>query len=394
MAWNETNPVNERRRFIVEHASQHWTMVELCKRYGIAPKTGYALLKRYASEGEAAFEERSRAPNTCPHRTPIELEQMIIEERLRCRWGARKLLSVLRHKHPDIDWPAKSTVDDILSRNGLVRRKQRRTNWDHPGTGPAKASEPNEIWTTDFKGQFRTRDGVYCYPLTIADLRSRYLLRVTALPNVRTEGAKPVFERLFREVGLPAAIRSDNGAPFASTGIHGLCELNTWWMRLGIVHQRIQPGSPQQNGAHERMHRTLKRDTALPPASHSVAQQRRFDEFILQYNHERPHEALDDATPASIWVPSSRGFPKRIAPPEYPGHCEIRRISNAGCFRLFSGRQFFLSQALNGEHVGFEEVDDGLWNVLFYRTLLGRFDQTTGLITGADFRTEQRLVTT
>lgn len=388
MAWTETNPVNERRRFLADHASGHWTMVELCDRYGISRKTGYALVRRFALEGKSAFEERSRAPRSCPHRTSEKLEAMIVAERKARRWGARKVFPVLADRHPSIVWPARSTVDEILLRNGLVEPRRRRTRWDHPGSGPARASEPNEVWTTDFKGQFRTCDGVYCYPLTIVDLHSRYLLRVTGLPNVRTEGAKPVFERLFREVGLPSAIRSDNGPPFASTGIHGVCELNTWWLRLGISHQRIQPGSPQQNDAHERMHRTRKRETARPPSSNHAAQQRRFDAFRRRFNDERPHEALGDATPGSIWVPSTRPFPKRIAPPEYPGHCEVRRVSNAGCFRLASG-QVFLSQALNGEYIALEEIDDGLWNILFYTTLLGRFDEASGRITGADFRSEQ-----
>jgi putative transposase len=273
MPWTETNPVNERRRFIQDYESKAWNMTELCERYGISRKAGYALLARFEAEGDA--------------------------------------------------------------------------------------------------------------------VHSRFLLRVTALPNVRTEGAKPVFERLFRAVGLPLAIRSDNGAPFASTGIHGLCELNTWWMRLGITHQRIQPSSPQQNGAHERMHRTLKRETARPPARNHAGQQRRFDTFRKRYNFERPHEALDDETPGSIWTPSPRPFPNKIAPPEYPGHCEVRLVSNAGCFRLSAG-QIFLSQALNGEYIALEEVDDGLWNIVYYNTLLGRFDQSTKWISGADFRTEPR----
>ena len=385
MTWAETNPVNERRRFIQDHGSGQWTMSDLCARYGISRKTGYARLQRFREEGELALDDRSRAPRSCPHRTSDEVEALIIAERKKQRWGARKLLRVLRGRHPAVQWPARSTISDILERNGLVTPKRKRRKWDHPGAAPARASAPNELWTTDFKGQFKTRDGVYCYPLTIVDLCSRYLLRVHALPNARTEGAKPVFERLFRDVGMPVAIRSDNGPPFASTGIHGLCELNTWWMKLGITHQRIQPASPQQNGAHERMHRTLKKDTARPPGENSRAQQRRFDSFKQRYNYERPHEALDDETPGSIWVPSPRPFPSRILPPEYPAHCEIRRVSKAGTFRLFS-KQLFLSNALCDEYIALEEVDDGLWNIVFYNSLLGRFDQSTNLITGADFR--------
>jgi transposase InsO family protein len=386
MGWAETNPVNERRRFIQDYESGQWTMTELCERYGVSRKCGYARVQRFREEGPAGLEDRSRAPKSCPHRTPEELEQLIIAERKTLRWGARKLLRVLSARHPGLAWPARSTISDILERHGLVKQRRRRRKWQHPGAVPPLTSEPNDLWTTDFKGQFRTGDGIYCYPLTIVDLHSRYLLRVHALPNVRTEGAKPVFERLFREVGMPAAIRSDNGPPFASTGIHGLCELNAWWMRLGITHQRIQPASPQQNGAHERMHRTLKQETTRPPGPNHRAQQRRFDSFRMRFNEERPHEALGDETPASIWVPSRRPFPERILPPEYPGHCEVRRVSTAGTFRLFN-KQMFLSHALADEYVGLEEIDDGLWNILFYGTLLGRFDQATNAITGADFRT-------
>lgn len=271
--------MNERRRFMGDYASGQWTMTELCERYGISRKTGYARVERVRREGEAGLEDRSRAPRGCPHRTGEAVEELIVAERKGVHWGARKLLRVLSQRRPRLTWPARSTISDILKRNGLVKARRGRRKWEHPGAPKAEASEPNALWTTDFKGQFRTGDGRYCYPLTIVDLHSRYLLGVTGLPNVRTESAKPVFERLFREVGMPWAIRSDNGAPFASTGIHGLCELNTWWMRLGIAHQRITPASPQGNGAHERMHRTLKRDTARPPKANMGAQQRRFDDF-------------------------------------------------------------------------------------------------------------------
>lgn len=385
MGWAETTRVTERWQFVRDHESGQWEMKELCERYGISRPTGYKWARRYRELGKEGLEDQSRAPRSCPHRTAEAVERLIIGERRATRWGARKLLLLLQKKFPGVEFPARSTVSDVLERYGLVEKRRRRRKHEHPGGGRAEAKEPNEVWTTDFKGQFRTGDGIYCFPLTVVDLWSRYLLRVTVLPNVRTEGAKPVFERLFREVGLPAAIRSDNGAPFASTGIHGLCELNTWWMRLGIAHQRIQPASPQQNGAHERMHRTLKRETARPPAANARAQQRRFDEFVQRFNEERPHEALGDATPGTLWVPSKRPFPSRIPAPEYPGHCEVRRVSNAGTFRI-KNELIFLSRALMGEHIGLEEIDDGLWNILFYNTLLGRYDEQTTSLTGADFR--------
>jgi len=225
----------------------------------------------------------------------------------------------MKAQMPEAEVPHRSTVFDILKRNGLVRKKRRRTRWLHPGAAPLRTAAPNEVWTVDFKGQFRTRDGTYCYPLTVLEHFSRYLLCCKGLPNVRTAGAKVVFETLFRHSGLPDAIRSDNGVPFASTGIHGLCGLNVWWMKLGIVHQRITPSSPQENGAHERMHRTLKARTTRPPAATQASQQRKFDQFQIEYNFERPHEALSDETPGSLWIPSPRVYPDQLAAPEYPG---------------------------------------------------------------------------
>ncbi len=213
MVWRETDAVSERRRFIKDYESNQWQMKELCERYVISRKTGYARLARYREEGEAALEDRSKAPKTCPHRTSKEVEEIIVSERRATRWGARKLLRVLTRRYPHVVFPARSTISDVLDRRGLVERRRRRRKWEHPGAGAPETHQPNDLWTTDFKGQFRTGDGIYCYPLTIVDLHSRYLLKVHVLPNVRTEGAKPVFERLFREVGLPLAIRSDNGPP-------------------------------------------------------------------------------------------------------------------------------------------------------------------------------------
>lgn len=274
-----------------------------------------------------------------------------------------------------------------------LRRAAIRRIATSPGAVPLTTDHPNQIWPADFKGQFKTRDGIYCYPLTVTDHYSRQLLVCEALPSVRTEGAMPVFERLFREIGLPEAIRTDNGVPFASTGIHGLCALNVWWMKLGIVHQRITPGTPQQNGQHERMHRDLKRvavvpqqseersATTRPPAANLTKQQEVFDCFRARYNDERPHEAIDGQVPADRWTPPTRTMPGRIKPPEYPGHFEVRRVSNGGAIRL-AMHQRFLSNALANEYVGLEEVDDGIWNIIYYTTLVGRIDERDGVITG------------
>jgi putative transposase len=382
MPWLETNPVLERHHFVQDLDSGHWTMTELCVRYGISRVTGYKWLDRYRQIGVGALCDHSRAPRSCPHQTPEDLVRLILEESRRFGWGPRKILKVLRGRYPGRPWPARSTVQDILKRNGRVQPRRRRRHWKHPGAAPVQTTAANQVWTVDFKGQFRMRNGLYCYPLTVLDHFSRYLLCCHGLYDVRSEGAKRQFVRLFREYGLPDAIRSDNGTPFASTGIHGLNHLNVWWLQLGITHQRIHPGSPQENGAHERMHKTLKASATRPPAANLNLQQRVFNRFRHTYNELRPHEALDDETPASRWTPSARAYPDWIEPPCYPKHVEIRRVSNAGCFRLHSG-QIFLSQALNGESIGLEQVQDGLWNILYYSTLLGRYDEHTHRITGA-----------
>ena len=377
----ETNVVKERLAFVLDLESGHWSMTELCERYGVSRPTGYKWLARHQGGGGSGLDDRSRAPRRCPHRTGDVLEALIVAARQEYGWGAKKLLRVLRTRHPHRAWPARSTTNAILERHGLLQKNRRRRKWAHPGSIPVATQCPNQVWPADFKGQFRTGDGQYCYPLTVTDHFSRRVLACHGLHSVKTEGAKPVFRALFREVGLPDAIRTDNGAPFASTGIHGLAALNVWWMQLGIVHQRITPASPQENGTHERMHRELKRETARPAASSLRAQQRRFDAFRQRYNDERPHEALGDRTPSTLWRPSSRSYPEHRTHPDYPSHLEIRRVSTAGTFRLLS-RQPFLSHALGGEDIGLEEVGDGIWNIVYYSTLLGKIDERTARITG------------
>jgi putative transposase len=388
MPWKQTSALMERARFVRELASGEWTMSELCEHHGVSRPTGYKWARRYEADGDDGLRELSRAPRDCPHRTSVETEKLIVLLKETHGWGARKLHRLLRKQLASSELPCRSTVFDILKRNGLVKSRRRRRKWQHPGAAPLHTEAPNEVWTIDFKGQFKTRDGVYCYPLTLLDNFSRYLLSCKGLPDVRTTGARATLERVFRERGLPMAIRSDNGSPFASTGIHGLCGLNVWWMKLGIVHQRIRPSSPQENGAHERMHRTLKAETTRPPAANLRGQQWKFDRFRNDYNIDRPHEALDDEPPASRWAPSPRPYPTRIVAPEYPAHFEVRRVSNAGTFRI-EHHQLFLSHALDQELIALEEIDDGLWNILYYNTLLGRFSRHTGKITGASFRSDE-----
>ena len=377
----DTNVLEQRSQFVRDFASGHWSMSELCERYGVTRPTGYKWITRHRASGDEGLMNRSRAPHQCPHRTSGDLEAMILAARHEYGWGAKKLLQVLRNRHPVLAWPARSTLNAILERHGLLHKNRRRRKWSHPGVTPIRTDAPNQVWPADFKGQFKTGDGYYCYPLTVTDHFSRALLVCRGLPSVKTTDAKPVFRALFRSVGLPDAIRTDNGTPFASTGIHGLSGLNVWWMQLGIVHQRIPPSSPQENGTHERMHRELKRETTRPAASSLRAQQRRFDAFRRRYNDERPHEGIDNQTPGSRWLPSLRVYPERITAPMYPAHMEVRRVSTAGTFRLHA-RQPFLSQALRNEHIGLEEVADGIWNIVYYQTLLGKIDERSLLITG------------
>lgn len=364
----------ERHHFAQDFASGHWTMTELCDRYGISRNTGYKWLHRYEQDGPRGLLDRSRAPRSCPHETPAEIVALILEEHRRFGWGARKILKRLHTADPKRDWPARSTIFDILARHGRVHQRRSRRRWKHPGAASLQTTAPNQTWTIDFKGQFRMRNRAYCYPLTVIDHFSRYLLGCQGLPDVSGAGVKPHLRHLFRTCGLPEAIRSDNGAPFASTGIHGLNHLNVWWLPLGITHQRITPGSPQENGAHERLHKTLKERAARPPAANLNLQQRVFNRFRVTYNELRPHEALDDQTPASRWTPSPRPFPDRLPPLEYPGHFLVKRVTNAGTFRL-KHKLLFIANALQQHHIGLEETDDGIWSIYFGTVLLAKVDE-------------------
>jgi transposase InsO family protein len=375
MPWMETSPVDQRERFIRDHRLDVYAMAELCARYGISRKTGYKWLGRFEEGGRLGLRDRSRAPHHCPHRIGRDLAAVICAARgQHPSWGPAKLLAWLQPRHPDLEWPAVSTAGDLLARRGLVKKRRRRRHWQHPGVVPAVTTQPNDLWTADFKGHFRMRDRLYCYPLTVADQHTRYLLACHGLLATKGQGVRPIFDRLFREYGLPRAIRTDNGVPFATTGIHGLSQLNVWWLRLGIQHQRILPAHPEQNGAHERMHKTLKGEACRPPQASLVPQQRAFNTFRRLYNDERPHEALGDRPPAALYRPSGRPYTGALPPVEYPGHFLVKRVTNAGTIRL-KKRLLFLSNALQQHPVGLEEVDDGIWSIHFCRVLLGRVDE-------------------
>jgi putative transposase len=378
----ETDALHQRRLFVEDLETGRWTMTELCVRYGISRPTGYLWARRYAAEGVAGLTSRNSAPQACPQHTPRDIEAQVVAARQQYGWGAKKLRQRLQDRDPTMAWPARSTINDILDRHGLLEKRCPRRAWTHPGRTVVLASAPNDVWPADFKGQFKTGDGHYCYPLTVTDYLSRRLLACQGLPAITVADTRAVFRTLFRRHGMPHAIRTDNGMPFAGPGLQGLSSLNVWWMQLGITHHRIRPGCPQDNGTHERMHRELKRETARPPAPTRRAQQACFDRFRRRYNAERPHEALDGQTPDRLWTPSARPYPEHRLRPAYPAAAEIRRVSRGGTIS-WSGQLVFLSQVLRGEDVALEEIADDCWNIVYYTTLLARWDGRTQRLTSA-----------
>ena len=370
--WNEMSPMDQRQAFVWEWTREWTTKTELCARYGVSRKTGYKWVARYRT-GDGV-RERSRRPRSCPHEIPAAIVQRILAfRRAHRRWGPKKLLHELHARAPDVPWPARSTVSLILKRHGLSAARGRRRR-----AGPARAAltamdAPNAVWAIDFKGPFRTGDGVRCYPLTITDGYSRFLLGCDACVHPSGAETRRALERVFRTYGLPGVLRSDNGAPFAGTGLARLSRLSVWCIRLGVRPELIQPGAPQQNGRHERMHRVLKEETACPPAASRAAQMRRFRRFRHYYNCTRPHEALGQAYPASLYAPSGRPLPATLPPPVYPATCEVRRVYSSGELS-WQGHRIWLSDVLAGEEVGLTEVADGYWSIAFGPVTIGVFD--------------------
>lgn len=382
MPWNHSDPVTERLRFVGLAQAGEFGMKELCERFGVSRQTGYDTLRRYGQHGVDGLKDGSHAPKTCPHRIAEEMREILLgARRAHPNWGPRKILDWLRLFRPELTLPAASTVGDLYSREKLVKPRPRTRNWSHPGRSPVRVGEPNDLWTIDFKGDFRMGDRQRCYPLTIADFHSRFLLVCQGLGSTAHAGARAVVERAFREYGLPRAIRSDNGGPFATKAIAGLSRLNIWWTQLGIAQDRIDRGHPEENGSHERMHLTLKQETALPPAAGMAAQQVKFDGFRAEYDFERPHEALGGQTPGSLYVRSPREIPETLPGPEYPGHCEIRQVRANGIL-YFKNQQIFLSELLSGHEVALEEIADGVWSIYFYTLLLARLNVRTFTLSG------------
>lgn len=372
MPWSHSSPMDQRISFIRDYIKLDVSVTELCEQYHISRKTGYKWIRRHENEGLAGLEDRSSQPHGCPHQTPDVIVQALLDARsLHPFWGAKKLRKILGNQHPDWELPARSTICDILARYGMVPEPRRRRRPGHPGKPTTVAAEPNDLWCSDYKGEFKTLDGIYCYPLTVTDAHSRFLLACTGLDGTATEPTKEAFMWVFREYGLPKRIRTDNGTPFASSAIGRLSRLSVWWIRLGIVPELIEPGKPQQNGQHERMHRTLKDQTTRPPAATRRSQQVLFDDFRQEFNHDRPHESLDQEPPASLYRPSPRPMPSKLPPLEYPAHFEKRYVSENGAFR-WKSHPIPLSETCEHAYVGLEEVDNGVWNIYLGPVRLGR----------------------
>ncbi|HEX5394447.1 MAG TPA: IS481 family transposase [Rhodocyclaceae bacterium] len=375
MPWKEVRPMDEKVLFIADHLRQVGSFSELCGRYGISRKTGYKWVERYQREGADGLVERSRKPHSRLQETPYSVRQAILELReQRDPPGPKKIQALLAQRFEADVVPSKTTIYNILKRAGKVVPQRRSKRFKPIASELKSADQPNELWSADYKGQFKTQDGRWCYPLTVMDHASRYLLGCQGLEGTRYEDTRAVFERLFREFGLPERIRTDNGTPFVTLGVGHLSRLAVWWIRLGIRPERIQPGQPQQNGRHERMHRTLKRALGTPLAADLTAQQIHLDQFRAHYNDQRPHEGLAQRSPVTHYAPSVRAYPARLPELEYPGYFECKRVSRSGLV-YWQAMTIYIGNLLADEWIGIEATADGIWDVYFGPVRLGYFDE-------------------
>lgn len=381
MPWDTESVMTQRLEFVhaVLHRPLGQSIRAVCTAYGVSEKTGHKWLARFGAGGPDALADRSHRPLTPAHQVPRAIVAQLLAFRdAHPHWGARKLRDELARQHPGVAWPAPSTITTLLTREGRIVRRRRsvreRAAWAH--TALTVPTAPNDVWAADFKGEFRLGTGPYCYPLTVSDLTSRYVLLVHGLAGTASEPASAPFRHAFLRYGLPRVIRTDNGVPFGLPGaLGGLSPLAVWWIRLGIRPERIAKGVPQQNGVHERMHRTLKADTTHPPRATFRAQQRRFDEWRREFNTERPHDALGGQHPADVYTPSPRPFPRRLPVLEYPAHCEVRRVDSTGTIK-WRGTPIFLSRVLTGEYVSLDATAEGEWTIAFGPLTLGWYAET------------------
>ena len=380
MPWKETSPMQQRLAFVVEWSKHDTSMAELCRLFGISRQTGYELVAQFQRDGVDGLKPRSRAPHHHPNAIPEEVCAAVVRAKTKHpSFGPKKPTPLVGEaEHIKQRWPVASTRGAILARAGLTVPRRRPRAHVPPRTQPFGAVDgPNQTWCADFKGWFRTGDGVRCDPLTISDTHSRMLLRCQALQHgIHEQYARPIFEAAFREYGLPERLRTDNGTPFATVGAGGLSPLAIWWIKLGILPERIDPGRPSQNGRHERMHRTLQEATAQPPAASIRAQQQRFDAFRTEYNEVRPHEALGQVAPQSVYTPSARSYPRRLEEPSYVGADQVRQVRHNGEIRWASGT-LYVSRLLVGEPVGIYEAAEG-WLMRYGPVELGLLDPANG----------------
>ena len=372
MPWKESKTMDLRVQLIHDHEKGE-SISALSEIYGVARKTIYKWLERHDAAGVAGLADRSRAPQHCPHKLSADVIAEIIAARQRWNWGPRKLRVKLAAAQPKITWPADSTIGEVLKRAGLTHRRKPRVRTPPYGQPFASVDAANQTWCADFKGWFRTADGKRCVPLTISDAHSRYLLRCQITPKADSIHVAAIFDAAFREYGLPLVIHTDNGVPFASCAPGGLSRVSMRWVKLGIVPQRSRPASPQDNGRHERMHATLKQATLQPPERNARRQQDAFDRFLHEYNHDRPHEALDDATPASCYTASCRQMPRRVPELDYGDDVMVRRISQQGSLKV-NGERRFVSEIFAHEWMGLRALDERYAEVLYGPVTVGFLD--------------------
>ena len=373
MGWQERSVMDEKLKFIARYLEGE-SITSLCKEFEVSRTTGHSLIKRYREMGSEALVAQNRAPKRYANKLPIQVEALILDLKRKYKnWGAPKIREKIIKAFPHVKAPAKSTVHAVLDRNGLVKKRKGRKRYKNEGTKLTHVKAANDLWCADYKGEFMTGNKKYCYPLTITDYSSRYLIHCDALTSTNMEFAFESFERAFKEYGLPKSLRTDNGSPFASAqSFYHLTQLSVWWMRLGINVERITPGCPQENGRHERMHLTLKQETTRPPRANIIAQQEDFDKFINIYNEERPHAGINNKYPSELYKKSNREY-KKPEPIYYPFHDQTITVSQCGrvCTK---GLKVSLSKAFAGVEVGIKEMEDGIWVVSFLDYDLGYFD--------------------
>lgn len=374
MPWITIKPMDQKMKLIADMQTGYFSITDLSQKYGISRKTTYKWIDRYEELGIDGLKEQSRRPKYSPKQTSENLVEMIIKEKLKNRnRGPKKIYHQLKMQYSDIDWPAPSTIGEWLNKHGLVKERKRRLRVP-PYTEPFKSCQnPNAVWSADYKGQFLTLDGKPCYPLTVSDNYSRYLLKCQGLYGPRYQPTKDVFESAFREYGLPDAIRIDNGTPFVARGIGGLSRLSIWWIQLGIVPERIDKGCPQQNGRHERLHRTLKAEAIDSKALDIKEQQKQFDWFCFDYNHNRPHESLNQEPPVKHYQKSNRIYIEKPIRPEYDHGFIIRRVCSGGDIKLY-GSRYYLTELLFGQDVGLKETSDGILTIYYSFLPIGTID--------------------